>query len=308
MENLEALEAHRRGVARLVPILDAVRSIAELAWRHAERGFQPLDEYVGRLREAFERVASTLTPEERAMLVPRDHLPVGLLFVSSERGLCGAFNERLVQHGLAHARALTDQGQSVRYLCLGSRSRRLLQRAGVTLLYARALGSLSVPAYVDVQEVALDLLDLTDRKAFGRLVVIHNAPTRRFQYAPSVRPLLPPALPAVTGPPASHVVIPAGDRPVLLTHLMTEQVLVDLFRSIMESVISEQLSRIYTMRLAADNARRLVDDLTAQANLARRNATTNSLLELVAGYEATIHTGKPETGHNHGDGAYTRGS
>ena len=45
MESLELLEAHRRGVARLVPILDAVRSIAELAWRHAERGFRPLDAY-----------------------------------------------------------------------------------------------------------------------------------------------------------------------------------------------------------------------------------------------------------------------
>jgi F0F1-type ATP synthase gamma subunit len=47
------------------------------------------------------------------------------------------------------------------------------------------------------------------------------------------------------------------------------------------------------MRLAADNARRLVNDLTAQCNLARRNAITNSLLEIVAGYEATVHSGRP---------------
>jgi F0F1-type ATP synthase gamma subunit len=88
-------------------------------------------------------------------------------------------------------------------------------------------------------------------------------------------------------------VIPAGDTPILLTHLMTELVLVGLFRSVMESVISEQLARIYTMRLAGDNARRLANDLTAQCNLARRNAITNSLLEIVAGYEATVHSGRP---------------
>jgi F-type H+-transporting ATPase subunit gamma len=294
MESLETLEAHRRGVSHLVPILDAVRSIAELAWRHAERGFHPLDAYAQRLQTAFERMVATLTREERAALAPRDHLPVGLLIVSSERGLCGPFNERVVEYGLAQARSFTEKGAEVRYLCVGNRSRRLLEASGVTPLYTRALASLSIPAYVDIQEAALDLLDLTDEKAFGRLFVVHNAPARRFQYAPTIRQLLPPVLPVVSGPRARATVIPAGDTPILLTHLTTEQVLVGLFRSVMESVISEQLARIYTMRLAADNARRLLDDLTAQCNLARRNAITNSLLEIVAGYEATVHSGKPQ--------------
>jgi F-type H+-transporting ATPase subunit gamma len=294
MENPETLEAHRRGVSHLVPILDAVRSIAELAWRHAERGFHPLDAYAHRLRASFDRVISTLTREQRAALTQRDNLPVGLLFVSSERGLCGPFNERVVEYGLAQARALTEKGAAVRYLCFGNRSRRLLEAAGVTLLYTRALASLSLPAYVDIQEAALDLLGLTDARAFGRLVVVHNAPARRFQYAPTIRQLLPPVIPVVSGPPAPATVIPAGDTPILLTHLMTELVLVGLFRSVMESVISEQLARIYTMRLAADNGRRLVDELTTQCNLARRNAITNSLLEIVAGYEATVHSAKPK--------------
>jgi F-type H+-transporting ATPase subunit gamma len=293
MESLEVLEAHRNGIARLIPILDAVRSIAELAWRHAERGFQPLDAYASQLGIAFERVAATLAREERAALVGRDRLPVGLLFVSSERGLCGGFNERLVKHGLARARVLASAGETVRYLSLGSRGRRLLETAGETLLYARPLTSLSVPAYVDIQEAALDLLGFADTKAIGRLLVVHNAPTRRFQYAPVERTLLPPELPPPPSRPHSVVVKPADDQPLLLTHLTTEHVLIRLFRSVMESVISEQLARIYTMRLAADNARRLVDGLTGECNLARRNAITTSLLEIVAGYDATMESGKP---------------
>lgn len=57
-----------------------------------------------------------------------------LLFISSERGLCGAFNERLIEYGLAHARALTGTGESVGYVCLGDRGRRLLQTSGSPLL------------------------------------------------------------------------------------------------------------------------------------------------------------------------------
>ncbi len=302
MESLEVLDAHRRGVSRLVPILDAVRSIAELAWRNAERGFEPLDAYATRLRTSFAGVVATLSREERAALVPRDRLPVGLLVVGAERGLCGAFNERLVDHALAQRRALGAQGATVRMLCLGRRTRRLLEAAHVPLLYTRALASLAVPAYVDVQAVALDLLALTERKAFGRLLVVHNAPRRRFEYAPATHPLLPPELPPAGDGPPPAVVVPAGDRPLLLTHLMTEQVLVGLYRSVMESVISEQLARIYTMRLAADHARHLVDHLTLQCNLARRNAITNSLLEIVAGYDATMRAGLPGAGPAGADG------
>jgi hypothetical protein len=92
----------------------------------------------------------------------------------------------------------------------------------------------------------------------------------------------------VSGSPSSTIAIPAGDTAALVTHLMTERALVDLFRGVIESVISEQLARVYTMRLAAENARRLADDLAAQCNLIRRSAITNSLLEIVARYDATM--------------------
>ena len=90
-------------------------------------------------------------------------------------------------------------------------------------------------------------------------------------------------------PRATHRVSikPAGDAAALLTHLLTERVLVGLYQAVIESAASEQLARMYTMRLAAENARRLVDRLTLEYNLARRNAITAAVLEVAAGYEAT---------------------
>jgi len=55
---------------------------------------------------------------------------------------------------------------------------------------------------------------------------------------------------------------------------------------------------MYTMRLAAENARRLVDRLTLEYNMARRNAITSALLEVAAGYEATAGDGAPDAGPN----------
>ena len=81
---------------------------------------------------------------------------------------------------------------------------------------------------------------------------------------------------------------PATDVPALVTHLLTEHLLIGLYRAVIESVISEQLARIYTMRLAVEHAEKLLETLTLDYNLARRHAETNSLLEIVTGYEATL--------------------
>jgi F-type H+-transporting ATPase subunit gamma len=68
-------------------------------------------------------------------------------------------------------------------------------------------------------------------------------------------------------------------------HLISEYVLTELYSSAIESAVSEQLARVAAMRLASENARKLLDELTMQYNLARQRSITQSLLEIVTGYE-----------------------
>jgi F-type H+-transporting ATPase subunit gamma len=289
MENLEALAAHRQVIERLIPLLEAIRSVAEIAWRRADQGYRPLLRYSAALRAALEQITAALAPAQRRALSGSwaDGRPIGLLFVASERGLCGAFNEHLVHHGLQQMRQFAVAGATIRLLCLGSRGRRLLEAAGQTLLYHKPMPSLSVPTYLDIENIALDLLDLVEQGAFGRLLVVYNAPVRRFQFGVSIRTLLPPDITPPPRPQQRVQVKPAGDAPVLMTHLLTEYLLIELYRAIRESVISEQLARVQTMRLAGEHARQLLDQLTLDYHLAQSHAVTNALLEIIAGYEAT---------------------
>src|SRR5262245_47139052 len=106
MENLEALAAHRQVIERLIPLLEAIRSVAEIAWRRAYQGYRPLLRYSAALRAALEQIIAGLAPEQRQAFAGSwaDGRPTGLLFVASERGLCGTFNVHLVSHGLHHMR------------------------------------------------------------------------------------------------------------------------------------------------------------------------------------------------------------
>jgi F-type H+-transporting ATPase subunit gamma len=289
MEDVEGLATHRRTIEHLMSLLDAIRAIAEIAWRRAEQRFQPLAQYQAHLQTVLLQVLAALDPDQRQAILPdsADGQPIGVMFVTSERGLCGPFNERLVSHGLRHVRSLTDQGHTVRILCLGSRGQRLLTTRAQPPLYVKPLPSLALPSYVDIERIVVDLLDLVEQQRFGRLMVVYNAPSGRFQYGATVRPLFPPAIELPQRTAARVTVKPVSALPRLTTHLLTEHVLVGLYQVVIESAISEQLARVYTMRLAAENARKLVDKLTLAYNLARSHTVTQSLLEIVAGYEAT---------------------
>jgi F-type H+-transporting ATPase subunit gamma len=271
--------------------------VAEIAWRRAEQRFEPLRQYRTQVQTVFERVVSSLAREQREAVLglSKEQRPLAVLFVTSERGLCGPFTDRVVMQGLQHVRTLSAQGQTVVVLCLGSRGRRLLEGAGHTLLYTKPLPSLSVPTYVDIEGVALDLLDLTEKKAFGHLAVVHNAPVGRFQYGMVVQHLLPPDLTVPPRPPKRSEVKPLRDTPHLVTHLLTEHLLLGLYQTVIESAMSEQLARVSAMRLATENARHLLENLTVAYNAARAHAVTNSLLEIVAGYEATMNSGAIKT-------------
>lgn len=291
-ESLEEVAARRDAVGGLVPFLDAIRSIAEIAWRRAEQRAEPLRAYRDQLDAILDRTLRSVDEAERSRLLSwpgrRSATPIiGLLFITAERGLCGSFVERLIAFGLDQARAREARGETVRLLCLGSRGERRLAAAGQELIYTGSLPSLAAPTYVGIERTALDLLDLAEQGAFTRLVVVRNAPVRRFQFEPSVHTLLPLDLSVPPRHDGRASVKPASDAPALLSQVLTEHFLLDLYQSILESALSEQLARVFAMRLATDNARHLVADLTDAYNLAARYAETNELLETISGYETT---------------------
>ncbi|HUX87845.1 MAG TPA: FoF1 ATP synthase subunit gamma [Chloroflexota bacterium] len=288
---LEELAEHRKSIEGLIPFLEAIRSIAEIAWRRAEKRSNPLAEYERHLQNVLAILLAYPEAQRQVQQISAqtDNGRVGLLVVSSGRGLCGSFNERLVTYSLEQAATQIKEGKEVRFLCLGARGQRIFETRGQPLIYRRNLPSLTVPSYSEIEQIALDLLGLEEQGEFSQLIVVRNAPIRRFQYAPASRPLLPPEIP----PPVSRMtrspVKPTNDLEPLLAQVLTEQLLVGLYRAIMESTLSEQLARVFTMRMGTDGAKKMLDDLTMQYNAASRQAITNSLLEIIAGYEASGH-------------------
>ena len=280
-DDLEALAAHQRAVDATLPLLGAIQSIAEMAHRDAERAGAPVQVYTARVRARLTALVESLDPPERDLLLARTtgSGPTALVVIGSERGLCGAFNDHLARQ----TTALIEPGTLV--ICWGARCARMLHAAGHAIVLTAPLPSLAVPLYTDIERMTLDILDFVEQHQVSRLSVLSNTPLRGFQYVARLRQVLPPTFAELDGRRRSLEVKPATDVPNLLVHLISEYVLTELYSAAIESAVSEQLARVAAMRLASDNARKLLDELTTQYNLARQRSVTQSLLEIVTGYE-----------------------
>jgi F-type H+-transporting ATPase subunit gamma len=288
----DSIRAHQHAVQQVIPLLEAMRSVAEIAFRRAEERLPPLARYASQVDAQLADLARLPdAPFGGARTVPSGCV---LVVISSERGLCGAFNQRLVQQVRADLRRRRAAGEEVALVGFGRQGRRLLEAADEPIEEWSALPSFALPAYLDIEKVVVDILDLMEERGYGRLIVMSNTPERRFQYRITSRQLFPveppPAPPGRTA--TTPTVKPATDTETLFTHLITERVLIDLYQAVVESAISEELARVAAMRLATDNARHLLEQLTIDANRARQISETNALLENISGFQATAHSGE----------------
>ncbi len=280
--DLQTMAERLRSVESTIPLLEAIRSVAEIAHRRAARAAPSVQAYAERVATLLSEAAGALGGG--AVL---EHVasggPAALLVVSSDRGLCGGFNAAAVSRALDAIRAGAPAA-GAELVCWGMKAERLSTSAGVSVLYTASLPSVALPAYETVEAMTLDLLGLLERHGFSRLYVVHNAPAGRFRYAPGLSQLIPPAVASSTQAIHPPRIRPDFDAPALIQHLLAEHAIAGLYQAVLESLVSEQLARMSAMRLAADNARRLADRLRFDYNLARQREETNSLLELINGY------------------------
>ena len=294
--DLEQIAGRLRAIEGTIPLLEAIRSVSEISFRRTGRIAEPMQTYAEQVDLLLKQAVDCLSDEALTAL-RKSTTGTGsaaLLVISAERGLCGAFNSTLAARALAFVRQRSATAGETAVLCWGSRARRLIEAASQRVLYSASLASFALPSYEAVEAMTLEILALAEQREFESIMIMHNAPAHRFQYEVKLRQLLPPEI----GPPAHNrpqiEIKPAGDAPTLAAHLLTEHVLIALYRAVIESALSEQLARIATMRLAVDNAQKLAQALGFEYTLARQREQTNALLEIVNGYR--VMTEPPGSG------------
>src|SRR5262245_775179 len=285
MPSLKDIRRRIRSVRKTQQITRAMRMVAGAKLRRAQDAVVAARPYADQMRDTLAEVAQAQRDAEHPLLAARPELrTVEVVVVTSDRGLCGAFNANVIKHADRLLRQRAQQGQRASLTCAG--------RRGSDFFRKRRPGELraSQPneGWVTYAKAATLARELAARFVAGEcdevLLVYSEFVTALTQRPRDVR-LLPFAPPAAAGErPLPFEIEPSPEK--LLEVLVPKAIEVEVFRVLLENQAGEHAARMAAMESATRNTEELIAKLTLQFNRARQAAITKELVEIVSGAEA----------------------
>ena len=289
-------------VKNIRKITSAMQMVAAARLRRAEQRIAALRPYAGAVRRMTRRAAMAAGSEATGnpILDQREEVKaVGVLLVTGDRGLAGAFNSQIIRAGIRASADARDEGQEVAFYAVGRRGISSLQFRNFELAGAYA-GFTDRPAYANAREIAEDLITAYVDGQVDRVELVYNAYVSPLVQEVRREVLLPLQEATIYSEAADaededdHHEEEAGaplveyepDPEAILQRLIPDYVEISVYRALLESTASEHGARMTAMRSASDNAAEVIEDLTLEMNRARQAEITQEIMEVVAGAES----------------------
>jgi F-type H+-transporting ATPase subunit gamma len=284
-------------VKNIQKITRAMEMVAAARLRRAEQRIEALRPYASAIRRMTRQAA------EAAQNVP--NLPilnehesvstVGLLLVTGDRGLAGAFNSQIVRAGGRAAAEHEGEGRSMAWYASGRRGTSSLQFRGHEVVGSYT-GFTDRPAYGDARDIASDLMTAYVDGKVDQVEIIYNHYISPLTQKVTRETLLPLQQATILesedeedekdGDEAKRALVEYEPDPEeILQRLIPAYVEISIFRALLESTASEHGARMTAMRNASQNAGDIIKDLTLQMNRERQAEITQEILEVVSGAE-----------------------
>jgi F-type H+-transporting ATPase subunit gamma len=290
-------------VKNINKITRAMEMVAAARLRRAEQRIAALRPYAQAIRKLTRRAAEEAGDVPRvAVLEEREEIRrVGILLVTGDRGLAGAFNSNIVREGLRLKREFESDGAEVSFSVVGRRGVSALTFRKQDL-FGSYVGFTDRPAFANAREIGEELVSAYTDEELDRVELIYNryeSPLTQYVRRQTLLPLQQAEVYGAGIPEAEEheetelerahkraLWIYEPEAEELLAQIIPEYVNISLFRALLESAASEHGARMTAMRSAAENAESMIDDLTLEMNRVRQAEITQEILEVVSGAEA----------------------
>ncbi len=273
-------------------ITSAMKMVSAAKLRRAQRDVEAARPFATHMRETLEAVAAGETDAENPLLLAHGSVrKLGMVVITSDRGLAGAFNNQV--NKLANA-LLTERADDLEGLSLYLLGRKagdfFKRRRADQIVLSELVGSRIT--YAQAAAVARQLSVAYEKEELDEVVIVFNEFFTTMVQRPAVKPLLPivagkddASLPSGSADEVTpYTIEPDAQR--LLATLAPKTLEVSIFQALLENQAGEHAARMAAMENATRNSEELIDSLTLQFNRARQAAITRELVEIVTGAQA----------------------
>jgi F-type H+-transporting ATPase subunit gamma len=287
MATVKDLRDRIRSLKNTQQITKAMKQVAAAKIRRAEMAKKQARPYADALGEMLQDLIATASRIDHPFMNPgRAGAPSGVLLMTSDKGLAGAFNSNVIRDAERYWRQHGD----ARFYTVGIKGRNAVRRWGMA---DRPTWPLNAPSKLQTaHEVAQRVTADFTAGEIGDITLVSSKHVSMMSQRPEVRRLVPiereGAASESKGPRGSVEIPPSPE--FVLSKLLPKYLEFTIFSAMLETDAAFYAAQLLAMNNATENAGKLIDELTISMNNARQAAITKELLEIVSGAEALTGT------------------
>jgi F-type H+-transporting ATPase subunit gamma len=286
MPGTKEIRVKIRSVQNTRKITKAMEMVAASKMRKAQERMRAGRPYTEKILNIAARISHANPEYRHPFLVSRDTVKrVGIIVVTTDKGLCGAMNTNLLRLVLQHYKEWQSQGEEIDACCIGNKGFTFMQRLGANIVsHVTQLGDRpQLDRLIGAVKLMLDGY-ISDR--FDRLMIFTTRFINTMKQEPVMGQILPLTGERLGAPQGSWDYIYEPEARAVLDQVLTRYIEAVIYQAVAESMGSEQSARMVAMKSASDNAATLIDELTLIYNKNRQAAITKDISEIVGGAAA----------------------
>jgi F-type H+-transporting ATPase subunit gamma len=289
MATLRDIQKRIKAVQNTKKITKAMKMVAASKLRKVQTRMLDLRPYADKMHDVLISLARGADKEAHPLLAVRGRKTVEVVVVTSDRGLCGAFNTNILKAAQSCIDDYKKDGMEVSVSTVGKKARDYFRRRGVPMRnsWTGISGSVS---FSNAEEIANDIKENYINETIDEVTVVYNAFKSMVAQTVTKAKLLP-LSPEDAGEgesapesPADFIYEPSMEA--IFDRLIPRNVDIQIYRALLESSAAEEAARMSAMENATQSCTEMVDRLTLQFNKARQASITAELMDIVGGVEA----------------------
>lgn len=268
-------------------ITRAMEMVAASKMRKTQENMRASKPYATKIYRVIKHLARANSEYRHPFLMEREIKRVGLIIVTTDRGLCGGLNPNLLRECVRKMQSWHNEGKETRMAVYGRKGQAFIKRVGGNVLATLSnLGD--KPNLKDMIGMIKVMLDAYYQGEIDALHVVYNEFVNTMSQKPIMKQLLPLPQAEEDSKALSHHwdYIYEPDARELLDALLERYIESEVYQAVIENIACEQAAKMIAMKSATDNAGSLIKEFQLAYNKARQAAITQELAEIVGGSDA----------------------
>ncbi len=267
-------------------ITKAMEMVAASKMRKAQQRMRAARPYADKIRNVAAHMSHANPEYRHPFLIERDSVKkVGIIVVTSDKGLCGGLNTNVLRMALARMREWEGEGEQFEVCAIGNKGFGFMQRIKANVV-SHVTGLGDTPHMDKLIGAVKVMLNGYTEDRFDRLMIFYTKFQNTMKQEPVMEQLLPLSGETMGAPEGLWDYIYEPDAKAVIDQVLTRYIEALIYQAVSENIASEQSARMVAMKAASDNAGNVIGELQLIYNKSRQAAITKELSEIVGGAAA----------------------